>query len=420
MKLFSLSGILFFICFIFLGSCGIDDSVQYTTSRYQSRHQSNVCFVQDDKLVIKELIDGHKECSAFLQQYEEKLKKYLIPGDFAVTQIPEYSVSQKTAMMVFLKINQKRIAARSNEVVELYLQTYLLNEIHLREDSSEYKNSIAAIEHAKDILSDLPDAVGVKRPEALNVLVFPKKYSEATQKENERVLYDVSSEKREFDKQTVFNGKYLEEDLYDALKRVANIFYVPRNGLIVAVQDMVDGKNNYKIDTSPYSPFRDTFFYLYRDGQRKKVIEVLANLRGGDSPYQKMGEYGLAKFFGDVHRKGTDIPALRGVGRWDVESGSFPEHKFGFRKLYNEDANSGYNMHPGGYDSLSSAGCATIRNRAKSGYSKDYFVFMGDILQYSFHSNDYLGDDYDQEAPSIAARINLNAVYLKKVITYNK
>ena len=421
MKLF-ISVFVFSVSFLFMLSCGTDSTNQYSIKGDPHALIANGCFSQDDKLIIEEYTGEHKNCISFLNQYEEPLKKYLFPGDFINSGIPNYTLTQKTAMLGFFRINQKRIAAKSNEKVELFYQSYLLNEIRLSSDSDQYKNSIEALNDIKRVLSDLPDGRGVKRPASLNVLVFPKKYVDAQQKENERALYDVSSENREFEKNSALQGKYPEAELYDALKRVANIFYIPSNGLIVAVQDLVDGKNYFKTNTSPYDPFQDSFFYLYREGQTKRVIEVLANLRSSssyDSPYQQLSEYGLAKFFGDVHRKSTDIPALRGVGRWDVGSGSYPNHRFDFRKLYNESANSGYNMHPGDHSGRSSAGCATIRNRASSGYSRDYYVFMSTILQYSFHSNDYLGDDYDQEDPAIAARINLNAVYLKKIINYN-
>lgn len=125
-----------------------------------------------------------------------------------------------------------------------------------------------------------------------------------------------------------------------------------------------------------------------------------------------MSDFGIFKTFADVHISDSSqekMAALRGADEWEVSSGGQANHS----------GRKSFNLHPGGTkESRGSAGCATVMNRAAGGNSRDYFVFMETIQSFAFHSDAIIGDQYDPSNAAVKDRIDLDAVYLKKIIVY--
>ena len=358
-----------------------------------------VCFTQDKALTIKTEKD-EGACNSFITAKESAYKDYIETGDYKIPAAAQGGLLERSARLVLFAVNQQRIKQKSNlPLVEYFKQKIPSADMQL------WAN-------VEITLSQGIDENGVRR-DVSSIVPYPQS---GAMTENARVLFDTPDEKHTFAEGSALAGTYSEAELYDLLKRTANIFFIPRNGIIVTAQDLVDGMSYKKLSSSErskYDPFQDTFFYLYRDGSQKKVVEVLANLRhssGGSSPYYEISEFGIFFDFADVHisdSSGVSVAALRGHRSWDFSG-----------ETLKSNGRKSYNLHPGGYSSRSSAGCATVRNRSSSGSSRDYLVFMTQVQSFAFHSDKVLGDQYDPNSADVKARAALNGIFIRKIVAY--
>jgi hypothetical protein len=355
------------------------------------------CLVLDQGWVIAREA-SESACLAAIGAKESQYQSFLETGDYRIAPRSSYSLWQRSAMIVFFEVNRQRIQARSNLRIEDYYASRLPAAAQ-----PQARSSWQLVEQA---LSTLPDESGVARALPSSLYFMPT----SDVPEHERVLFDTPAETRGFGAGSVLAGSYSEEQLYDRLRSLAHAFRIPQNGMIVVVQDLVDGAPHAK-----FGQYWDTFFYLHREGQRKRVVEVVGNLRtsgASSGPYYTMSEFGLFKDFADVHIYNSDrtsVTALRGARSWEVSSSG----------SLSSTGRKSYNMHPGGRkDARGSAGCATIPNRASSGRSRDYKIFMTTIHSYAFHSNKLLGDSYSSSDAAVAAQIDLNQVFIRKIKVY--
>lgn len=387
---------------------------------------TEVIEVPAEKLVfppVKELPAGYEtvfscvtgNCSLDLNGREAAYDLYLYPGEFQALPRPLLSSEQRWARVIAFELGNLRIAKKSNKTVISFAKEYFKNTHHYSEQQlasfdkawPEVERLLATVQDPEAPLDPHPEMVGMPSETP----------ADGSNPEYSRVLFN-SNELRSFGSGSPLEGRYTEAELYDKLKSISNVPFVPENGLIVAIQDFVDGAPYHGLsaaDRGKFDPFQDTFFFLYRERGQKKVVEVLANLRssGGSGPYLDLSEYGIAKFFADEHisnQSGKKTSALRGFRAW--EFGSQGVKRLGLKS---------YNMHPGDWKGRSSAGCATVRNRGgETARNYSYLKYMHAIFSAAFNDAKYIGDKYpsDPYLESDLAHINKNAVFMKKIILH--